>query len=302
MKHLLTLKDLTREEIISLLNTADQLKYEHKNNIPHKILDGKTLGMIFSEVSTRTRVSFEVGMYQLGGHAMFLPADALQLGKGEPIADTARAMSRYLDAVLIRTQSQAQLEEYASHSDVPVINGLTSEWHPCQVIGDLMTVREYKTSLRGLKLAYIGSGSSIANSLICACTKLGISLSIACPRGFEPNADVIEAGICAKILTVADSPAEAVADADVVYAGAWHDLGEQFDRSARIKAFEGYTLDSSLLSRAKPDVTVLHCLPAHRGEEISEDVLDSHADEIFTQTENRLHAQKAILAELIGHR
>lgn len=300
MKHFLTLKDCSRDDIVTLLNSADQLKYEHKNNIPHKLLDGKTLGMIFADVSTRTRVSFEVGMYQLGGHAMFLPADALQLYKGEPVADTARVMSRYLDAVMIRTEKQSQLEEYASHSDIPVINGMTDEWHPCQVIGDLMTVREYKTSLRGLSLSYIGIGSNIANSLICACAKLGVKLSIACPKGFEPKAEVVEMGKDAGILTLTDDPKKAILGADVVYCGAWHDLGEKYDSAERARIFEGYTLDSELLALASPNSIVLHSLPANRGEEITAEVLESHADEIFTQTENRLHAQKAILCRLMG--
>ncbi|MBE6548050.1 MAG: ornithine carbamoyltransferase [Ruminococcaceae bacterium] len=299
MKHFLSIKDCTRADILDLLNTADQLKYEHKNNIPHKLLEGKTLGMIFDEVSTRTRVSFEVGMYQLGGNAMFLPTEALQINKGEPVADTARVLSRFLDAVMIRTPSQAALEEYASHSDIPVINGLTDEWHPCQVIGDLMTIREYKISFRGLKIAYIGSGNNVANSLISACAKLGIQISMACPEGFFPADDVIKLGLDSNTLTLTSDPKAAIDGADVVYTGIWHTLSEKYDAAARAKIFEGYTLNSELLSLASPDALVLHCLPATRGEEISADVLEAHSKMIFDQTENRLHAQKAILASLV---
>lgn len=300
MKHFLTIKDCDGSDITKLLNTADQLKYEHKNNISHKLLEGKTLGMIFDGVSTRTRVSFEIGMYQLGGNAMFLPTEALQITKGEPVADTARVLSRYLDAVMVRTPSQELLEEYASYSDIPVINGLTDDWHPCQVIGDLMTIREYKVSFRGLKIAYIGSGNNVANSLISACAKLGIKISMACPEEFCPAQDVIKLGLDSGVLSLTTDPAEAIKDADVVYAGMWHALGEKYDTKERAKIFDGYTLDCGLLSNASPDALVLHCLPARRGEEISEEVFEAHASSIFTQTENRLHAQKAILLELMG--
>ena len=300
MKHFLTIKDCNRGEILDILNTADQLKYEHKNNIPHRLLEGKTLGMIFDEVSTRTRVSFEVGMYQLGGNAMFLPSDALQITHGEPVQDTARVLSRYLDGVMIRTPSQTELEKYASHSEIPVINGLTDEWHPCQAIGDLMTVREYKVSFKGLKIAYIGSGNNIANSLISGCVKLGINISVACPSRFEPSDEVVKLGLESGLLKLTSDPKVAVENADVVYTGTWHTLGEEYEAADRAKIFDGYTLDSTLLSYAKPDALVLHCLPANRGEEISDEVLEAHADTIFTQTENRLHAQKAILLNLMG--
>lgn len=299
MKHFLTLKDCSKKDIINLLNTADQLKYEQKNNIPHKILEGKTLGMIFSQVSTRTRVSFEVGMYQLGGMAMFLPSDALQITKGEPVPDTARVLSRFLDAVMIRTKSQSELEEYASHSEIPVINGLTDLWHPCQAIADLMTVRERKISFKGLKIAYIGMGNNNANSLISGCIKLGVKIDVACPVGFSPTDEIINAGLESGLLTFSHNPRDAVSGADVVYAGKWHTLDEVYDEEERRRAFEGYTLDCNLISLAKENVLVLHSLPAHRGMEISDEVLEAHADDIFTQTENRLHAQKAILANLM---
>lgn len=299
MKHFLTLKDCSKKDIINLLNTADQLKYEQKNNIPHKILEGKTLGMIFSQVSTRTRVSFEVGMYQLGGMAMFLPSDALQITKGEPVPDTARVLSRFLDAVMIRTKSQSELEEYASHSEIPVINGLTDLWHPCQAIADLMTVRERKISFKGLKISYIGMGNNNANSLISGCIKLGVKIDVACPVGFSPTDEIINAGLESGLLTFSHNPRDAVSGADVVYAGKWHTLDEVYDEEERRRAFEGYTLDCNLISLAKENVLVLHSLPAHRGMEISDEVLEAHADDIFTQTENRLHAQKAILANLM---
>ena len=299
MKHFLTLKDCSKKDIINLLNTADQLKSEQKNNIPHKILEGKTLGMIFSQVSTRTRVSFEVGMYQLGGMAMFLPSDALQITKGEPVPDTARVLSRFLDAVMIRTKSQSELEEYASHSEIPVINGLTDLWHPCQAIADLMTVRERKISFKGLKISYIGMGNNNANSLISGCIKLGVKIDVACPVGFSPTDEIINAGLESGLLTFSHNPRDAVSGADVVYAGKWHTLDEVYDEEERRRAFEGYTLDCDLISLAKENVLVLHSLPAHRGMEISDEVLEAHADDIFTQTENRLHAQKAILANLM---
>lgn len=299
MKHFLTINDCSKDDIIKLLNTADQLKYEHKHNIPHKILEGKTLGMIFSQVSTRTRVSFEVGMYQLGGMAIFLPSDALQITKGEPISDTARVLSCYLDAVMVRTKSQSELEEYASHSEIPVINGLTDLWNPCQAIADLMTIREKKVSFKGLKIAYIGRGNNNANSLISGCLKLGIKINVACPRTFEPTDSVVKNGLQTGLLEFSHDPRDAVSGADVIYAGKWHNLDEIYDGDERRKAFEGYTLDRNLISLAKENVLVLHSLPAHRGLEITDDVFEEHADDIFTQTENRLHAQKAILSSLM---
>ena len=299
MKHLLKLGDLTDKEILSVLNLADQLKYEQKHGIPHKRLEGKTLGMIFSKASTRTRVSFEVGMYQLGGQALFLSANDLQIGRGEPIQDTARVLSRFLDGIMIRTFAQSDVEDLAKYGSIPVINGLTDYCHPCQVLADLMTIREYKGSFKGLKLCFVGDGNNMANSLIVGCVKLGMKISVACPDDFRPDAKLIEWGTKSGLLEVTNDIYKAAADADVVYTDVWASMGQEGEKAVREKAFASYKVDDKLLSYAKKDCMVLHCLPAHRGEEITEEVLEKHADEIFEEAENRLHAQKAVMVKLI---
>ena len=299
MKHLLKLGDLTDKEILSVLNLADQLKYEQKHGIPHKRLEGKTLGMIFSKASTRTRVSFEVGMYQLGGQALFLSANDLQIGRGEPIQDTARVLSRFLDGIMIRTFAQSDVEDLAKYGSVPVINGLTDYCHPCQVLADLMTIREYKGSFKGLKLCFVGDGNNMANSLIVGCVKLGMKISVACPDDFRPDAKLIEWGTKSGLLEVTNDIYKAAADADVVYTDVWASMGQEGEKAVREKAFASYKVDDKLLSYAKKDCMVLHCLPAHRGEEITEKVLEKHADEIFEEAENRLHAQKAVMVKLM---
>lgn len=299
MKHLLKIEDLTKRELLDLLGLADQLKFETKNGIPHPRLKGKTLGMIFAKSSTRTRVSFEVGMYQLGGHALFLNTNDLQLGRGEPVEDTARVLSRYLDGIMIRTFKQEDVESLAKYGSIPVINGLTDYSHPCQVLADLMTIREFKGGFDNLKLAFIGDGNNMANSLMAGCFKLGIHFAIACPYGYEPDAALVRKGTELGLCTVTDSVEEAVRDADVVYTDVWASMGQEGEREERKKAFKQYQINNQMMKFAKPDAMVLHCLPAHRGEEIAANVLEAHAAEIFEEAENRLHAQKAVMVALM---
>lgn len=299
MKHLLKLSDLTAEEIYGIINLADQLKYERKNNIAHPYLQGKKLGMIFSKSSTRTRVSFEVGMYELGGHALFLSDRDLQIGRGEPIKDTVRVLSRYLDGIMIRTFAQQDVEDLAKYGSIPVINGLTDYCHPCQVLADLMTIREYKGSLKGLKLCFVGDGNNMANSLIVGGIKLGMEVAIACPDNYRPDAQIVRWASETGKLTVTPDVKAAAQGADVVYTDVWASMGQEGEKAEREKAFAGYCVDSDLMKVAKPDAMVLHCLPAHRGEEITEEVLEAHAEEIFDEAENRLHAQKAVLIKLL---
>ena len=299
MKHLLKLKDLTSDEIFGILNLADQLKYERKNNVKHPYLEGKKLGMIFQKSSTRTRVSFEVGMYELGGYALFLSGRDLQIGRGEPIKDTIRVLSRYLDGIMIRTFAQKDVEDLAKYGSIPIINGLTDYCHPCQVLADLMTIREYKGSFKGLKMCFVGDGNNMANSLIVGCVKTGMEIAIACPDDYRPDADLIcwakENG---KITVTSDLKA-AAEGADVLYTDVWASMGQEGEKAAREKIFRGYCIDDTLMKLAEKDAMVLHCLPAHRGEEITEDVFEAHADEIIDEAENRLHAQKAVLCKLL---
>ncbi len=300
MNHLLKLSDLTGEEILDILNLADQLKYEQHNGIPHPHLAGKTLGMIFTKSSTRTRVSFEVGMYQLGGQALFLSGSDIQLGRGEPIRDTARVLSRYLDGIMIRTFKQSDVEELAEYGSIPIINGLTDFCHPCQVLADLMTIREKKGSFKGLKLCFIGDGNNMANSLIAGCIRLGIEVAIGCPDNYRPDEGIMAEGFAAGLLTVTSDIYAAAKGADVIYTDVWASMGQEGEALQRQKDFAGYQVNAELMAVAKPDAMVLHCLPAHRGEEITEDVLEAHADEIFEEAENRLHAQKAVMVKLMA--
>ena len=301
MKHLLKLLDLTGQEILDILNLADQLKYETKHGIPHPHLQGKCLGMIFEKSSTRTRVSFEVGINQLGGYAVVLGAEGSQIGRGEPVQDTARVLSRYVDGIMIRTFGQDEVEALAQYGSVPVINGLTDFCHPCQVLADLMTIREYKGSLEGLKLCFIGDGNNMMNSLIVGGLKVGMSVSVACPQGYRPPQKILEfaAGYGDKF-ELTDSPMQAAKDADVVITDVWTSMGQEEERKAREEAFRGYCIDSALMACAKPDAMVQHCLPAHRGEEITEEVFEANAQYIFEEAENRLHAQKAVLVKTMG--
>ena len=299
MKHLLKLSDLSTEEIYGILNLADQLKYERKNNIRHRLLEGKKLGMIFEKSSTRTRVSFEVGMYELGGHALFLSGRDLQLGRGEPIKDTVRVLSRYLDGIMIRTFAQQDVEDLAAYGSIPIINGLTDYCHPCQVLADLMTIREYKGSLKGLKLCFVGDGNNMANSLIVGGLKTGMEVSVACPDDYRPDPDILSRGFATGRLTVTSDLKAAAKDADVLYTDVWASMGQEGEKAEREKVFRSYCIDGDLLSVAKPDAMVLHCLPAHRGEEITDEVFEAHANDIFDEAENRLHAQKAVLVKLL---
>lgn len=300
MKHLLKLMDLTGEEIIDILNLADQLKYEKKHGITHHHLAGKSLGMIFQKSSTRTRVSFEVGMYDLGGNALFLSSRDLQIGRGEPVEDTARVLSRYLDGIMIRTFEQAEVEALASIGSIPIINGLTDFAHPCQVLADLMTIREHKGLLKGKKLCYIGDGNNMANSLIVGGIKTGMEVSIACPADYKPDAEIMKWASENGTFTCTEDIMAAAKDADVLYTDVWASMGQESEREERCRVFESYQINASITATAKPDVMVLHCLPAHRGEEITADVLEAHAAEIFDEAENRLHAQKAVLVKCLA--
>ena len=296
-KDLLKLLDLSKEEITEILNIADQLKYEKKHGIAQKHLEGKTLAMIFEKNSTRTRVSFEAGMFQLGGHALFLSGKESQIGRGEPIEDTARVLSRYCDGIMIRTFGQDEVEQLAKYADIPVINGLTDFCHPCQVLADLLTVREHKAVLEGLKLCYIGDGNNMANSLIVGGLKMGMEVAAACPEGYDPDPQVLAFAKSgpAHRFTLCRTPQEAAAGADVVFTDVWASMGQEEEKAVREKAFQGFCVDAGLMALANPGCMVQHCLPAHRGEEIAADVFEAHAQEIFDEAENRLHAQKAVM-------
>ena len=301
MKHLLTLEQLSKEEILDILNLADQLKFEKKNGIEHHILKGKTLGMIFQKSSTRTRVSFEVGMYELGGNALFLSSRDLQIGRGEPVQDTARVLSRYLDGIMIRTFAQKEVEDLASYGSIPVINALTDYAHPCQVLADLMTIREFKGAFEGLKCVYIGDGNNMANSIIVGCLKLGMKVSVATPKGYEPDQRVLDfTKQYPGMFTLTTDIMEAAKDGDVFFTDVWASMGQEEEMAERIKVFTGYQINDTVLSVANEKPMVLHCLPAHREEEITAKVFEDHAAEIFEEAENRLHAQKAVLVKLMG--
>lgn len=304
-KDLLKMADLNKEEILDILNLADQLKYEIKHGIKHHHLEGKTLGMIFEKSSTRTRVSFEAGMYQLGGYPLFLSSNDLQIGRGEPIQDTARVLSRYLNGIMIRTFSQEEVTNLAKCSNIPIINGLTDDEHPCQVLADLMTIRENKNILDGLKVAYIGDGNNMAQSLIIGCLTVGMNISLAIPNKYMVKKEYIDKGneIANKNnlnFSIVQSPEEAVIDADVVITDVWASMGKEDEFNERLESFKGYQVNSKLMSLTKYNSIVLHCLPAHREEEITEEILEKHSYIIFEEAENRLHVQKAILTKLLS--
>lgn len=300
MNHLLKLLDLSTEEIIGILDLADQLKYERKHNIPHELLKGQTLGMIFQKSSTRTRVSFETGMYQLGGHALFLSSRDLQIGRGEPVQDTARVLSRYLDGIMIRTFAQKEVEDLAKFGSIPVINGLTDFCHPCQVLADLMTIREKFGSFSGLKMCFIGDGNNMANSLIVGGLKVGMNVAVAIPDGYKPDGAVLEftKGYGDKFALETD-PFMAASGADILITDTWTSMGEEAEKEERKKIFKDYQINRQLLAAANAGAMVQHCLPAYRGQEITEEVFEEHADEIFNEAENRLHAQKAVMVKLM---
>lgn len=300
MKHLLKLGDLTAQEITEILNLADQLKYEKTHGIVNQPLKGKTLGMIFKKSSTRTRVSFEVGMYELGGYALFLSNRDLQIGRGEPVQDTARVLSRYLDGVMIRTFEQKEVEDLAQYGSIPIINGLTDYAHPCQVLADLMTIREYKHTLKGLKLCFVGDGNNMANSLIVGCIKMGMKVSIACPDAYQPDVEIVKWAQENGDFTMTSDVLAAAQNADAIYTDVWASMGQEDEAAERRKAFEGvYQVNDDVMAVANDGCMVMHCLPAHRGEEITGSVFEKHANEIFDEAENRLHAQKAVLVKLM---
>ena len=300
MKHLLKLAELDKGDILDILNLADQLKYENQHGIEHHRLKGKTLGMIFQKSSTRTRVSFETGMYQLGGQALFLSNRDLQIGRGEPVQDTARVLSRYLDGIMIRTFAQKEVEDLAEYGSIPIINGLTDYCHPCQVLADLMTIREYKKSFDGLKFCFIGDGNNMANSLIVGAISMGMECAIACPKDYQPNAQIMAWAKENGTFTCSEDILACAKDADVVYTDVWASMGQEEEKAEREKIFKNYQINDEVMAAAKPDAMVLHCLPAHREEEITAKVFEAHANEIFDEAENRLHAQKAVLVKLLG--
>ncbi|HQD31691.1 MAG: ornithine carbamoyltransferase [Acetivibrionales bacterium] len=305
MKHLIDLNDLTVEEIESLFTLAAKLKKELKAGITHHLLKGKTLGMIFSKSSTRTRVSFEVGMYQLGGYPIFLSSSDIQLGRGETIHDTAKVLSHYIDGIMIRTFKQDDVLDLARFGTIPVINGLTDLMHPCQILSDLFTVYEKKGKLKGLKLAYVGDGNNVANSLLQGCAITGMDICVASPAGYECNATIIEqakhhARKSGSKVVLTEDPEEAMKDADVVYTDTWISMGQEAEKELRLKIFMPYQVNSKLFSLAKEDAMFLHCLPAYRGYEVTEDIIDGPNSDVFEEAENRLHMQKAIMVTLMG--
>ena len=306
MKHLLCLSEWTSEEIIETLKLAEKLKYENKHGIRHNhLLKGKSLGLIFSKSSTRTRVSFEVAMYQLGGYTMFLSTNDIQLGRGETVSDTAKTLSRYIDGIMIRTYKQSDVEELAAYGTIPIINGLTDSQHPCQVLADLQTIKEYKGKFKGLKLGYVGDGNNVANSLLIGCAKVGMDITVATPKGYECDEKSVElakeaaAQTGATIITCHD-PIEAVKDADVVYTDTWVSMGMESEKEERLKVFLPYQVNKELMQKAKEDAIFMHCLPAYRGFEVTADVIDGPQSVVFDEAENRLHAQKAVLVKLMG--
>jgi len=304
-RDLLTLQDYTREEIMFILETAKMLKqryYSGERVIP--ILKGKTLAMIFQKPSTRTRVSFEVAMLQLGGFVLYLSWNELQLGRGETIADTARVLSRYVDGIMARVYKQSDLEELAKYADIPIINGLSDLYHPCQALGDMLTIWEKKGRLKDLKIAWVGDGNNVANSLIIISTKLGLDIAVATPKGYEPPKHVIEwayenARASGSKIVLTNDPSEAVKDADVIYTDVWVSMGQEKEREIRLKVFRPYQVNKELIKKAKENVIFMHCLPAHRGEEVTDEVIDGPWSVVWDQAENRLHAQKAILSLLL---
>lgn len=305
MKDFISLHDCTTQQIEKLLDLAMELKAKQKNGIPYPILKGKSLGMIFTKSSTRTRVSFEVGMTQLGGYPLFLSSDDIQLGRGETIYDTANVLSRFLDGIMIRTYDHQDVLDLAKYASIPIINGLTDLLHPCQVLADLQTVQEHKGRLAGLKLAYLGDGNNMAHSLLYGCAKMGMDISIATPQGYECNEQVVDnamqdARVSGSAIDISTDPESAIAGADVVYADTWVSMGQESEKMERIKIFAPYQVNASLFAKADADAIFLHCLPAYRGYEVTQEIIDGPHSVIFDEAENRLHAQKAVMATLMG--
>ena len=305
MKDLISLHDLTSEETENLIKLGMKLKKELKSGIPHPILKGKTLGMIFTKSSTRTRVSFEVGMTQLGGYPLFLSSNDIQLGRGETIHDTAKVLERYLDGIMIRTYAHSDVIELAKEADIPVINALTDLLHPCQVLADIMTTYEHKGRLKGLKFAYVGDGNNMAHSIMYGCAKVGMDCAIATPADYKCDGEVVENAkadfkAAGANLLLTEDPAEAIRNADVVYTDTWVSMGMESEKEERQRIFMPYQVNGELFKKAKPDAIFMHCLPAYRGFEVTEDVIDGPQSVIFDEAENRLHAQKAVMATLMG--
>ncbi|MCX7921011.1 MAG: ornithine carbamoyltransferase [Clostridia bacterium] len=305
MKHLISLYDLNVEQFEQIFNLAEKLKRQVKEGVQHHMLKGKTLGMIFTKSSTRTRVSFEVGMYQLGGNSLFLSSNDIQLGRGESIYDTAQVLSRYIDGIMIRTFKHSDVEDLAKYGNIPVINGLTDLMHPCQILADLFTVYEHKGTLKGLKMAYVGDGNNVANSLLHGCAKVGMDIAVAAPKGFECDEGIIQeakddAKISGSEVILTDDPEKAVHNADVIYTDTWVSMGQESEKEQRVKIFMPYQVNSELFSKAKEDAVFLHCLPAYRGYEVTEEIIDGPQSVIFDEAENRLHVQKAVMALLMG--
>lgn len=301
----LRLADFTKEELNGLLAFAAELKKAQKEGVVYQPLKGKTLGMIFEKASTRTRVSFEVGMYQLGGQGMFFSSRDLQIGRGEPISDTAQVLARYVDGIMIRTFGQEIVEEFAKHASVPVINGLTDSYHPCQALADFQTIIERKGNLEGLKLAYIGDGNNMVHSLMIGAAKLGVNIAVASPAGYEPDENVVRlteqfAQASGSKVWITEDPKEAAADADVIYTDVWASMGQEEEHERRVKAFANYQVNEALVKYADPNFIFMHCLPAHRGEEVSSEVIDGPHSVVFDEAENRLHVQKAIMAAIMA--
>ncbi len=301
MKHLISMADLTPEELEEILELAEKLKEERYKGRVTDYLKNKSLAMIFELPSTRTRISFEVAMTDLGGHALYLSWNDLQLGRGEPIKDTARVLSRYVHAVMMRVRRHETILEFAKYSSVPVINGLSDLEHPCQIIADLLTIKEYKGNLKNVRLAWVGDGNNVCNSLILASALTGMKMVVSTPKGYEPNEEIVKKALeMGANLEFEPDPTKAVKNADVIYTDVWVSMGQEAEREKRLKDFAKHQVSEALVSMAKDDVIVMHCLPAHRGEEITEEVLEGEHSIVFDQAENRLHAQKAILLKLIG--
>ncbi len=305
MKHLISIHDLSSGEIKKILDLSHQLKYRQKNAIPHQVLQGKTLGMIFTKSSTRTRISFETGMYQLGGYALFLSSSDIQLGRGETIKDTAKVLSRYLDGIMIRTHKHSDVEELAMYSDIPVINGLTDLMHPCQALSDIFTIMEVRGSLKNSKVAYIGDGNNVCHSLLHICTKLGMDISVTTPEGYECSQAIVQEALKnaeasdSKVI-ITNDPAEGIRNSDAVYTDTWVSMGQESEKEAKIKAFMKYRVTPDLMSMAGPEAVFMHCLPAYRDYEVSSEVIDGPQSVVIEQAENRLHVQKALMVLLMG--
>ena len=306
MKHLISLNDLTKDEILNIITLAEKLKNDNEDRTIHHVLKGKTLGMIFSKSSTRTRVSFEVGMYQLGGSALFLSSNDIQLGRGESIYDTANVLSQYLDGIMIRTFKQSDVEDLAKYGSIPIVNGLTDLEHPCQILADLQTVFQKKGKLEGLKMAYIGDGNNIAHSLLQGCSKVGMDIAVAAPAGYTCDEEIIEqardnAAKSGSNIIITDDPVEAISNADAVYTDTWVSMGQEEEKAARLKIFAPYQINKELWKHTNDDAIFLHCLPAYRGYEVTEDIIDGSMSAIFQEAGNRLHAQKAVMAMVMGN-